>query len=101
MLIRASPAGTRGASPRAAVPLMRSALVRPRSREEHQPELADLHLVAAAEGRRLHPLPVDVGAVEAAHVPDGEEAALAVELGVAPRHGDVVEEDVTVGVPAA
>ena len=40
--------------------------------DEHQPELADLHLVAVAQRGRLDPLPVDVRAVEAAHVAHGE-----------------------------
>src|SRR5947209_58972 len=78
-------------------PVIVSALVGPRSCHEHQPELADLDLVAVAQGGGLDALAVDVGAVEAADVADGERAALAVELGVAPGHGHVVEEDVAVG----
>src|SRR5215471_7735569 len=50
--------------------------------QEQQPELADLDLVPPGQLRLLDALAVDVGAVEAAHVPDGEECALAVELRV-------------------
>src|SRR5690606_32655985 len=66
-------AGRRSAPGRFAVGL--------RTGHEHQPELTDLHLVAVAESRRLDPFPVDVGAVQAAHVPDGKGAAVAVKLG--------------------
>src|SRR3954463_4700714 len=68
-----------------------------RTGDKHQSELADLDLVAVAEGRRLHPLAVDIGAVEAADVTHGEDAALAMELGMPPGDGDIVEEDVAVG----
>src|SRR3954470_14902549 len=77
------------------------ALVRTRSRDEDEPELPDLYLVAAGERRRLDPLPVDVGAVEAADVAHGEGAALAVELGVPAGDRHVVEEDVAVRMPTA
>src|SRR4029453_12233618 len=40
--------------------------------EEHQLELADLQLVAGDELAVLHPLPVQVGAVQGADVVDGE-----------------------------
>src|SRR5690606_3144060 len=86
-------AGRRSAPGRFAVGL--------RTGHEHQPELTDLHLVAVAESRRLDPFPVDVGAVQAAHVPDGKGAAVAVKLGVAAGDGDVVEEDVAIRMPAA
>src|SRR5689334_7123420 len=62
--------------------------------EEHQPELADLHLVAALQRGLLDALPVDVGAVEAAHVTHGELAAAPVELHVPPGHGHIVQENV-------
>jgi len=39
-----------------------------RVRQEHDPELADLDLVAARQPRLVDALPVDVGAVEAADV---------------------------------
>src|SRR5690606_5679621 len=81
--------------------VLRRLVLRRRPGHEHQPELADLHLVTVAERRRLHPLPVDVGAVETADVPHRERAAVAVELRVPPRHRHVVQEDVAVGVPAA
>src|SRR5260370_570952 len=54
----------------------------------------------ADELRLLDALPVHVGAVEAAHVADGEPGALAVKLGVPPGYGHVVEEDVAIGVAA-
>src|SRR6516225_11270154 len=50
--------------------------------QEQQPELADLHFIPPGQLRLLDALPVDVGAIEAAHVPDGEECALAVKLRV-------------------
>src|SRR5882762_8352953 len=68
--------------------------------QEQQPELADLHLVPADQLGLLDPLPVHVGAVEAAHVAHGEPGTLPVELGVPPGHGHVVEEDVAVRVTA-
>src|SRR5690606_15724529 len=52
--------------------------------QEHQPELADLHLVAARQPRLVDALAVDVGAVEAAHVADEERVAPPGELGVPP-----------------
>jgi hypothetical protein len=66
--------------------------------EEHQLELADLELVAGDELAVLHPLPVQVGAVQGADVVDGEAAGATADLGVAARDGDVVEEDVALGV---
>src|SRR3954447_22057561 len=68
--------------------------------EVDETELADLHLVAAGELHRLDPLAVEIGAVEAADVADGEAVGLAVELRVPARDGDVVEEDVALRVPA-
>src|ERR1700761_5521568 len=71
----------------------------PGAGQVHQPELADLHLVAAGQGRDVDPLAVDVRPVEAADVVHHEAAALAPELRVPPGHGHVVEEDVAVRVP--
>src|SRR4051812_47060111 len=68
--------------------------------EVDEAELADLHLVAAGERGDVDRLAIDVGAVEAADVVDGEAAALAVELHVPAADRHVVEEDVAVGVPA-
>ena len=50
-------------------------LAAPRAQVEDQPELADLHLVAVVQRDLVDPLAVDVGAVEAADVADGEAAA--------------------------
>ena len=50
------------------------------------------------EHRRVHRLPVHVRAVEAADVDHDEVARVAPELGVPAGDGDVVEEDVAVGV---
>ena len=75
----------------------------------HRPELetdidetlsALTDLVTAGKGGDVDRLAVDVGAVEAADVVHREAAALAVELHVPPADGDVVQEDVAVGVPA-
>src|SRR5579884_563406 len=68
--------------------------------QEHQPELADLHLVTVAQPTLVDAFPVDVGAVQRAHVPYHVLASLADELGVTAGDGDVVEEDVALGVSA-
>src|SRR4051794_21954442 len=68
--------------------------------EEHEPVLADLHLVGVLEDHRVDAVAVDVGAVQAARVGDGEAVALAGEGRVPPGDRDVVEEDLAVGVPA-
>src|SRR3954454_23045982 len=65
---------------------------------EHQPELADLHLVAGLQGSLVDALTVDIGAVERPDVTDEEPVALASEAGVLARDRDVVQEDVAVGV---
>src|SRR5439155_27154480 len=67
--------------------------------EVDETELADLHLVTAGEVHRLDAFAVEVGAVEAADVADGEPVGLAVELRVPARDGDVVEKDVALRVP--
>ena len=67
---------------------------------EDEAELADLDLVAGLQRGLVDALAVDVGAVERADVADDEAVALAAEVGVLARDGDVVEEDVAVGVPA-
>src|SRR4051812_8688412 len=94
-LSRRRPCGARGAGS-----LASGRLAGARAGEVHETELADLHLVTAGEGRHVHRLAVDVGAVEAADVVDGEPTALAVELHVPAADGHVVEEDVAVGVAA-
>ena len=48
----------------------------------------------------LDALLVDVGAVQRTGVGDDVALVGALDLGVAPRHGDVVEDDLAVGVPA-
>src|SRR5690606_15965102 len=69
--------------------------------EEHQPELADLHLVAVLQQHRpVDPVAVDVGAVEAADVADREALRTAAELRVPTGHGHVIEEDLALGVAA-
>jgi len=68
--------------------------------QEHQAELADLDLVAALQHRQVHRLPVDIGAVKAADIQDPELAFFSPELGVPAADGDVVKEDVAVGMAA-
>src|SRR4051794_25615284 len=68
--------------------------------EVHQTVLADLDLVATLKGDLVDAVTVHVGAVQAAHVRDRVAVAGTPELGVAPGHGDVVEEDLAVGVTA-
>src|ERR1019366_1133693 len=65
---------------------------------EHQPELADLHLVACLQSGLVDALPVDVGAVQRADVTHQEDVTLAAEGRVLARHRDIVEKDVAVGV---
>src|SRR6202048_1790004 len=67
---------------------------------EHQAELADLHLVAVEQHRRLHRLSVDVGAVEATDVHNLEFVVLPSELRMPAAHGDIVEKDVAAGMSA-
>ena len=72
----------------------------PGSAQEDQPELSDLNLVTAAQRGGVDRFPVDIGAVEAAHVDHLELVVSQPELGMPTAHGDVVEEDVAVGVPS-
>ena len=62
--------------------------------EEDEPVFADLDLVATRESDVLDALPVDVGAVEAADVPDVKALLAANELRMPPAHRHIVEEDV-------
>src|SRR5918997_4123105 len=68
--------------------------------EEHQPELADLHLVAVPEQLLLDQVAVDVGAVQAAQILYQDSLVGPGEGGVPARNRDVVEEDVGVLVPS-
>src|SRR6185312_6269071 len=68
--------------------------------QEDQAKLADLHLVAVAQHRRLRRFPVDVGAVEATDVDDADIAVLPPELRVPAAYGDVVEKDIAAGMSA-
>src|SRR5215213_2053861 len=68
--------------------------------EEHQAVLPDLHLVGVLEDDGVDAVAVDVGAVEAARVGDGEGVVLAGERRVAARDRHVVEEDLAVGMAA-
>src|SRR5262245_6069901 len=71
------------------------------SRKEHEFELADLELVPADQLALLDPLTVEVGAVQRADVVDGEAPPNAApDLGVTSGHGDVVQEDVALGMAA-
>jgi hypothetical protein len=49
--------------------------------QEGQAELADLDLITIDQHRRIHRLPVDIGAVEATDIDDAELALLPLELG--------------------
>ena len=64
----------------------------PRPGQEHQPELADLHLVAVGCTAESTGSPVDVGAVEAADVDNLEFAALGRNSACPAADGDVVEK---------
>ena len=73
---------------------------RRRRGQEHQTELAHLDLVTVGQHRRVDQFTVDIGAVEAVDVDDLEFAVLPPKLGVVLADGDVVEDDVAVGMPA-
>src|SRR4051812_23057386 len=53
--------------------------------EEHEAELADLDLVASLQDHVVDPVPVDVGAVQAADVVDPEAVRPTAELGMTSR----------------
>src|SRR5699024_9256158 len=55
-----------------------------RTRQEHQPELTDLDLVAAGQRGLIHRLAVDVRSVETADIADDIFPALTAELRVSP-----------------
>src|SRR5687768_7370534 len=67
------------------------------STEKGQAVFADLKLVVVLELGGLDPLPVHEGAVEAAQVADREGLAVADQLRMLARHGDVVEKHVAFG----
>ena len=66
--------------------------------EEHEHEAADLEVGEVVQRRGVDPLVVDVGAVERPDVGHLVAAVDPAHRGVAAGHGDVVEEDVGVGV---
>src|ERR687885_812868 len=66
---------------------------------EREPELADLHLGAVGEERRLDADAVEERAVQAAEVLHLERRPVAEELRVPAGDRDVVEEDVRARVP--
>jgi hypothetical protein len=68
--------------------------------QEHQTELTHLDLVTVGQHRRADQFTVDIGAVEAVDVDHLEFSVLPPKLGVALADGDVVEDDVAVGMPA-
>jgi hypothetical protein len=77
--------GAHGRPPRRSRTIRRDARTAsaPRLRdEEGEPELADLHLVTVAQLGRGHALAIDVRAVEAAGVDEGERGAAPTELRV-------------------
>jgi hypothetical protein len=81
-------------------PSLEPVIVGVRRGEKDQAELAYLDFVAVGQDCRLHRLTVDVGAVEAADVDDLKFAVLSPEFGVPAADGDVIAEDVAVGVSA-
>src|SRR4029078_9803016 len=81
-------------------PSLEPVIVGAGGREKEEAELAYLDFVAVGQNCRLHWLTVDVGAAEAADVDDLELVVLASELGVPAADGDVIAEDVAVGVAA-
>jgi hypothetical protein len=69
--------------------------------QEDRTEPSDLDLIAVAESGPFDPFPIDVHAVEGAHVSDLIAVATPHKLAVSARHGDPIQEDMAVGVPAA
>src|SRR3954464_13764338 len=76
----------------------RNSVLRGGAGEEDQPELADPDLITVLEQCVVDAVTVHVGAVEAAHVVHLVGPLGPVELHVPARHGDVVEEDVALGM---
>src|SRR5664280_312956 len=70
-----------------------------RRHQIQQLELSDLHFVAAGQPRFVDPLAVHIGAVERTHVPDGCHLIPRHKLRMPTGHGDVIEEDVALGMP--
>src|SRR5699024_766783 len=68
--------------------------------QQHHPELTDLNLVPAAQLGFVDRLPVDVGAVQTAHVTNTETVATSEEFHMATGNGDIVQKDVAVGMTA-
>ncbi len=65
-----------------------------------QPELADLHLIAALQLHAVHAVVVDVRTVEASHVHQLEAGRRPDELHMLAGNRDVIQEDVGIRVPA-
>src|SRR5258707_15005131 len=83
-----APGGTAAADVIEEAPMPRTApgshpFVRPRAGDQHEPELADLDLIAIGERGGLDAFPVHVRPVEAADIAHGKRGAVAVELRVA------------------
>ncbi len=68
--------------------------------EEDEAELADLEFVTVTQDHAIDTFLVDVGAVQRAGVGDHVAIGRALDLGMPTRHGDVVEADLGLGVPA-
>ena len=77
-----------------------NAITRLRPSQKHQPELPHPNLVAVGQRSRMDRLPVDVRAVETAHIDDPEFASFAMEFGMTMADGCVVSDDVVVGMAA-
>ena len=71
-----------------------------KAKPKHQSELPHTNVVAVGQHSRMDRLPVDVRAVETAHIDDPEFASFAVEFGMAMADGCVVGDDVIVGMAA-
>ena len=81
-------------------PPVTSAIARLRAEHEAQTVPTDLHFVAVMQERLVGALAVHVRAVQRTDVAQHVSRGRAIEHDVAPRHGDVVEEDLGVGMPA-
>src|SRR6201986_618043 len=70
-----------------------NAITRLRPSQKHQPELPHPNLVAVGQHSRMDRLPVDVSAVQTAHIDDPEFASFAIEFGMTMADGCVVSDD--------
>jgi hypothetical protein len=60
--------------------------------QEYEAELANLHFVTSLQPLVVNSNPVDVGAIQTAHVLHTPTLGSTTEFGMAPTHGHIIEE---------